>query len=103
MATIAESNDVHTIIVVFTVDPENQHALVEHLRDVAADHSKQDGFLCCAIHRSEDGTRVAEYIQWRSRRHWQAMIDTPAGSAHVNSPSFVTDAHIYEVASVTEA
>ncbi|WP_040786882.1 antibiotic biosynthesis monooxygenase family protein [Nocardia pneumoniae] len=103
MATIAESNDVHTLIVVFTVEPENQHALVERLRSVAAKHSTLDGFLCCAIHRSEDGTRVTEYIQWRTREHWQAMRDTANGLAHVADPTIIADPHVYEVVSVTEA
>jgi quinol monooxygenase YgiN len=102
VARIEESSDVHTLIVVFIVEPERQQALVDHLREVAAEHSKHDGFLCCAIHRSEDGLRVAEYIQWRTRAHWQAMMATPEAKAHVRDASLIADAHIYEVASVTE-
>ena len=60
-ATISEGADVHTLIVMFTVDPTQQETLVEHLRGMAAEHCKFDGFVSCSIHRSEDGTRVAEY------------------------------------------
>lgn len=102
MALIDSALDVHTVIVVFTVPPERQDALVEHLREVAAQHSQFDGFLTCAIHRGVEGTRVAEYIQWRSRAHWQAMMATPEGRAHVENPEWTVDAHIYEVAAVTE-
>src|SRR5260370_16182227 len=66
MATISEGAAVHTLIVMFTVEPSQQNTLVEHLRGMVAEHSKFEGFVSCSIHRSEDGTRVAEYIQCRS-------------------------------------
>ena len=57
MATISEGADVHTLIVMFTVDPTQQETLVEHLRGMAAEHCKFDGFVSCSIHRS-DGSGV---------------------------------------------
>jgi len=81
MATISEGADVHTLIVMFTVDPTQQAALVEHLRGMAAEHCKFEGFVSCSIHRSEDGTRVAEYIQWRSAAHMEAVLNTPGGTS----------------------
>ena len=106
MATISEGADVHTLIVVFTVEPTRQDALVEHLRGLVAEHSQFDGFLSCSIHRSEDGTRVTEYIQWRSAAHMQAVLDTPEGHAQVAESSRIAnghDAHVYQVVSVTQA
>ena len=106
MATISEGADVHTLIVVFTVEPTQQDALVEHLRGVVAEHSQFDGFVSCSIHRSEDGTRVAEYLQWRSAAHLEAILDTPEGQAQVAESSRIADghdAHVYQVVSVTQA
>ena len=106
MATISEGSDVHTLIVVFTVERTRQDALVEHLRGLVAEHSQFDGFVSCSIHRSEDGTRVAEYIQWRSAAHMRAVLDTPEGRAQVAESSRIAnmhDAHVYQVASVTPA
>ena len=108
MATISEGADVHTLIVLFTVDPTQQETLVEHLRGMAAQHCKFDGFVSCSIHRSEDGTRVAEYIQWRSAAHMDAVLNTPEGQAQLAESSRIADrhsvqAHVYQVVSVTQA
>ena len=108
MATISEGADVHTLIVMFTVDPTQQETLVAHLRGMAAEHCKFDGFVSCSIHRSEDGTRVAEYIQWRSAAHMEAVLNTPEGQAQLAESSRIADrhgaqAHVYQVVSVTQA
>lgn len=102
MATIQEDVDLVTLIVIFTVEPDAQSELVAMLQGVAADHSKTDGFVSCSILASEDGSRVAEYIQWRSHAHLQAMLESPEGSAHVNDATFISEVHSYRVASVTE-
>ena len=104
VVTIQEDDDgLLTLVVVFSVRPEEQAAHVEHLRAVAAQHAEIDGFVSVSIHRSEDGLRVAEYIQWRSRRHFEAMMATEAAVAHVTDPRFTSDAHVYEVVTVVEA
>ena len=108
MATISEGADVHTLIVMFTIDPTQQETLVEHLRGMAAEHCKFDGFVSCSIHRSEDGTRVAEYIQWRSAAHMEAVLNTPEGQAQLAESSRIADrhgaqAHVYQVVSVMQA
>ena len=102
MASIQAGNDILTVVVVFTVPPEQQAGFVRQLEEVAADHFRHDGFVSCAIHRSEDGLRVVEYIQWESRAHFQAMLDVQAVDGHVNMPPFPADVHIYEVAAVVE-
>jgi quinol monooxygenase YgiN len=108
MATISEGADVHTLIVMFTVEPSQQNTFVEHLRGIVAEHSKFDGFVSCSIHRSEDGTRVAEYIQWRSAAHLEAVLNTPEGQAQLAESSRIAgrhdaQAHIYHVVLVTQA
>lgn len=102
MATIELGSDVLTVVVVFTVPPDQQAGFVRHLEQVAAEHSQHDGFVSCAIHRSEDGVRVVEYIQWRSRAHFDAMLAAQAADGHVNRPAFPADVHVYEVAAVVE-
>lgn len=103
MVVIERDRDVHTMVVTFTVSGEDeQRALVEHLNEVAADHSKQDGFVSVSILASVDGVRVTEYIQWETAAHMRAVMSTPAGQAHVNDPRLVADAHPYRVAHVWE-
>lgn len=102
VTVIEEDADLVTLIVVFTVKPEDQAGHVDMLRVVAAEHSKTDGFISCSILASEDGTRVTEYIQWKSHAHLQVMLGSKAGAAHVNDESFISEVHSYRVASVTQ-
>ena len=103
MSTIRLDNDVLTVVVVFTVPPEEQAAFVRQLEEVAAEHFQHDGFVSCAIHRSVDGLRVVEYIQWRSHDHFQAMLAKQAVDSHVNRPPYPADVHVYEVAALVES
>lgn len=100
MVTIQENADLVTLVVVFTVEPERQAAHVEVLRNAAAAQSTAEGLISCSILASEDGTRVVEHIQWSSHAHLQAMLDSQAGAAHLQDPTFVADVHSYTVASV---
>ena len=102
MTVIEQGRGVVTVIVVFTVPADQQAGLVSRLEQVAAEHSHYDGFVSCAIHRSEDGVRVTEYIQWQSRAHFEAMLAAQAADGHVNQPPFPADVHTYEVAAVVE-
>jgi heme-degrading monooxygenase HmoA len=101
--TIQEHPDLLTIVIVFTVPPEQQDAHIEYLQKVAADQTKIDGFISCAIFKSEDGVRVTEYVQWRSREHFEAMRANLSASAHTPNPAVQADAHLYEIVSVISA
>jgi heme-degrading monooxygenase HmoA len=101
--TIEEHPPLLTIVIVFTVPQDQQDAHIEYLRQVAADQTKIDGFVSCAIFKSEDGVRVTEYVQWRSREHFEAMRANLAASAHTPNPAVQADAHIYEIVSVIRA
>lgn len=102
MATIQQGHDVFTVIVVFTVPADQQAEFVHQLELVAAEHRQHDGFVSCSVHRSEDGLRIVEYIQWSSRAHFETMLAAQAADGHVTRPPFPADVHIYEVAAVVE-
>jgi hypothetical protein len=69
MVKIAKANDVVTLINVFTVAPEDQQRLVDVLVEATqAVMRKQPGFVSADIHKSLDGTRVANYAQWPVER-----------------------------------
>jgi quinol monooxygenase YgiN len=101
MVTISKSNEVVTLINVFTVDPSSQRRLVDMLVD-ATETVMQDlpGFVSATIHASLDGTRVTNYAQWRRREDFEAMLQNPAARAHMQPIAALaqTDAHLYEVA-----
>jgi len=39
--------------------------------------SKFPGFISATVHRSVDGTRVINYLQWQSQEHLGAMQRSP--------------------------
>jgi heme-degrading monooxygenase HmoA len=80
--TIAPGTSPWTLIVVMTCKPDEQNELTAYLVGIAQEHSVSPGFVSCTIHRSLDGTRVAEYIQWRDQAALSAMAAKPASQAH---------------------
>jgi quinol monooxygenase YgiN len=81
MTTIAKGTRCVTLINVFVVDPQKQQRLMDLLVE-ATETTMRDlpGFISANIHKSLDGTRVANYAQWRSREDFQAMLQNPGGS-----------------------
>ena len=67
-----------TLINVFTVDPADQHRLVE-LWQRATDEVMRHlpGFVSANVHRSLDGTKVVNYAQWESQDAFTAMLRHP--------------------------
>jgi hypothetical protein len=52
-----------------------------------------------------DGTRVANYAQWRSREDFEAVLANPEAAAHMREAATIAtfDAHLYEVAFIDHA
>jgi len=100
MVEIASANELVTLINVFTVSPENQQKLVDML--VEATHKTMrhiPGFVSASIHRSADGTRVANYAQWRTAEDFQRMLQDPQAAEHMKPIREIAtnDANLYEV------
>ncbi|MBE9169703.1 antibiotic biosynthesis monooxygenase [Pleurocapsales cyanobacterium LEGE 06147] len=72
MTTIAisEKTNLPTVINVFTVEPEQQQRIINFLLEHKEIPMKQPGFVSASFHKSLDGTRVINYIQWRD---WEAL------------------------------
>jgi heme-degrading monooxygenase HmoA len=100
MTQIAVGQDVVTLINVFTVAPENQQRLVDLLVEATEDvMSKQPGYVAANIHRSFDGTKVANYAQWRSREDFQSMTTNPEAVPHMRRAAELAEFEpgLYEV------
>jgi heme-degrading monooxygenase HmoA len=80
--TIAAGSSPWTLIVVMKCEPAEQDEVTTYLIGIAREHSASPGFISCTIHRSFDGTRVAEYIQWRDQAAIGAMAAKSASQAH---------------------
>jgi quinol monooxygenase YgiN len=100
---INQAADVVTLINVFRCEPPRQTELVEllsHATDEVIRH--RPGFVSANIHASLDGTRVANYAQWRSVQDFEQMLADPTCQAHMSAASAIGAAEpvLYRVARV---
>ena len=75
MLTISKDADIQTVVTTFDVTPATCQDLLDVLK-VACDTfvSKQSGFIGAAMHVNDAQTRIANYVQWKSRDDFQAML-----------------------------
>jgi heme-degrading monooxygenase HmoA len=67
-----------TFINTFRCRPEDQAEVVRINVDIVEQvASKFPGFISATVHRSTDGTRVFNYLQWESPEHLAAMQRSP--------------------------
>lgn len=100
MPQIAVNNELITVIVIFTVEPERQQELVDAIADFLTTVRQQPGFVSASIHKSLDGLKVANYAQWQSRESYQSFLENTEVQAKASKLQEFTppDFHIYEVA-----
>ena len=100
MVQISSANQVVTLINVFIVTPENQQKLIDMLIEATQKTMKHvPGFVSASFHKSADGTRVANYAQWRRAEDFEAMLRDPRAAEHMKPilELATNDAHLYEV------
>ena len=100
MVQISSANQVVTLINVFIVTPENQQKLIDMLIEATQKTMKHvPGFVSASFHKSADGTRVANYAQWRRAEDFEAMLRDPRAAEHMKPIMEIAtyDAHLYEV------
>jgi len=83
MPVIVAGNGVVTDINVFTVAPEKQQLLVDSLVETVNAARSVPGWLSASIHRSHDGTRVVNYVQYESREAAQAVLKYLAAGGYL--------------------
>ncbi|MGA9524036.1 MAG: antibiotic biosynthesis monooxygenase family protein [Myxococcaceae bacterium] len=101
--TIAASAPVVTLINVFEVSAEKQSALIDILEKATIEVMQHlPGFISANIHRSLDGTRVANYAQWRSADDFKRMLANPEAQVHMAEATAIALAApvLYRVSSV---
>jgi hypothetical protein len=77
-ATIRPGGDITTLVNVFAVNPQNQQALVDILKEgTDAFFSRQAGFISSSILSGKSGRQVINYSQWRSVRDLEAFRQEP--------------------------
>jgi heme-degrading monooxygenase HmoA len=89
---ISQRSDVVTLINVFTVAPEDQRRLLDLLVEATESVMRGlPGFVSANLHKSLDGTRVANYAQWRSREDFEAMLENPEAAVHMREAAKIAE------------
>jgi quinol monooxygenase YgiN len=101
--TIDPQAEVITLINVFDVSPERQEELVSLLDRATLEVMRhQPGFVSANIHKSLDGSRVANYAQWQSVADFERMLKNPEAQHHMKAASAMAQAvpTLYQLSSV---
>jgi heme-degrading monooxygenase HmoA len=72
MPEIRENSGVVTQITTVRVPPEHQTEVMELMEERARYMATQPGFVSISLHRSEDGSRLVNYVQWTNRQKLEA-------------------------------
>jgi heme-degrading monooxygenase HmoA len=92
-----------TQITVVEADPGKQAEALELMTKRAAFMARQPGFVSISLHRSLDGRRIVNYVQWESRDLLAAAHRAPEfrkAWGHFDHLADEIDPHLYEVAHV---
>jgi quinol monooxygenase YgiN len=82
MPQITRGAEHATFINTFRCEPSGQDEVVKINIAIIDDVAPAfPGFISAAVHRSTDGTRVFNYLQWESAEHLAAMQRSPAFQA----------------------
>ena len=99
MATLSIDNSLTTVIIIFTVKPEQQQELIEVIEEFLKTVETLPGFISASLHKSIDGVKVVNYAQWSSIDDFESFINDREVKAKASklfefdSP----DSHVYEI------
>ena len=103
MPQISTDQGCVTQITVVEPEPGKQAEALSVMRDRARFMARQPGFISISIHRSLDGKRIVNYVQWQNRDLLQAAHQSPEFRkewGHFGQVTDEIDPHLYEVAEV---
>ena len=106
MTHIRTANQLVTQITVIEAEPERQNEALSLMADRARFMARQPGFVSISLHRSLDGRRLVNYIQWQSRELLQSAHQSPdfrKAWAKFDDLTDQIDPHLYEVVQVLDA
>jgi heme-degrading monooxygenase HmoA len=94
-----------TQITIIEAEPEKQAEALSLMAERARFMQRQPGFISIGLHRSLDGRRIVNYIQWQSRDLLRAAHQSPEFRRAWSQFEKLTDdidPHLYEVAEVLD-
>ncbi|HEX2216824.1 MAG TPA: antibiotic biosynthesis monooxygenase family protein [Xanthobacteraceae bacterium] len=105
MPEIRADNQPVTQITVVDSTPDEQAEALSVMAERARFMARQPGFVSISLHRSLDGRRIVNYIQWKNRELLEAAHRSPEFRkewGHFDEVTRDIDPHLYEVAHVAD-
>jgi heme-degrading monooxygenase HmoA len=105
MPQIRTDNQPVTQITIIEPEPGKQAEALTVMRERARFMARQPGFVSISLHRSLDGRRIVNYIQWKSRDQLQAAHQAPEFRKewdHFGEVADEIDPHLYEVSEILD-
>ena len=106
MPNIRTDKHLVTQITVVESEPGKQADALSVVVERAKFMARQPGFISISVHRSLDGRRIVNYVQWQNRELLQAAHKSPEFRKEWGRFDQLTDdidLHLYEVAHVMES
>jgi heme-degrading monooxygenase HmoA len=105
MPHIRTDNQPVTQITVIEPEPGKQAEALSLMTERARFMARQPGFISVSLHRSLDGRRIVNYIQWQSRDLLRSAHQSPEFRkewGQFDQLMDEIDPHLYEVAHVMD-
>jgi len=105
MTHIQAGNPIVTQITVIEAEPGKQNEALSLMTERARFMACQPGFVSISLHRSLDGRRIINYIQWQNRELLQSAHQSPDFRKEWITFDALTDQidpHLYEVVEVLD-
>ncbi|HEY6981541.1 antibiotic biosynthesis monooxygenase family protein [Reyranella sp.] len=105
MPQIRTGNQPVTQITIIEAEPDKQAEALSVMTERARFMAGQPGFVSISLHRSLDGRRIVNYIQWSSREQLQAAHKSPQFRKEWDRFGRTTDEidpHLYEVCEIMD-
>ena len=105
MPNIHEDNQPVTQITVVESEPGKQADALSLMIERARFMARQPGFISISLHRSQDGSRIINYIQWQNRELLHAAHHSPEFRAewrHFDELTRDIEPQLYDVALVMD-
>jgi quinol monooxygenase YgiN len=106
MPEIRTDNQLVTQITVVEPEPGKQAEALSLMKDRAQFMARQPGFVSIVLHRSLDGKRIVNYIQWKNREQLESAHRSPEFRKEWGQFDRLTediDPHLYEVVHVEDS
>ena len=103
MPQIESSDQPVTQITVVEAEPGKQDEALALMRERARFMARQPGFVSISLHKSLDGRRIVNYVQWQNSDLLRAAHKSPEFRkewSRFDSLTDEIDPHLYEVAEV---